>query len=491
MSKFLIVLDDLEDWAPYYPSEHIISIDDYLSQDTQEKQRVRVINLCRDYSYLSEGYYCSLMAEARGHHVIPSVNVLNDLGSPSLYQLQLGSIDRSLSKKLDRLENTSEITFLSYFGVTSDPLVQPLARLFFERFPCPILSVTLHREEEWRVTEIKSVDHCSLNDTEQTDFANALDQFCKKVWREKKQKRSARYEIAILVNPEEKLPPSNEKAIKKFIKAGKSISVDVETITPNEYMRIPEFDALFIRETTAIDHHTYRFAKMAETEGLVVIDDPASILKCTNKIFLSTLFEKNHVPAPRTVILRQNKQAQQLEQAVETLGFPLVLKIPNGSFSRGVVKVKTLEDLQREAEVLFKESSLLLAQEYLYTEFDWRIGVLNNKPLYACRYYMVKNHWQIYRHGSSRTDSGAFDTLPTYEVPKPILQAALKATKLIGNGFYGVDVKEHNNKGYVIEVNDNPSIDAGVEDQYLGNELYVIILQELVSRLDKIRSADV
>ncbi len=103
---------------------------------------------------------------------------------------------------------------------------------------------------------------------------------------------------------------------------------------------------------------------------------------------------------------------------------------------------------------------------------------------------MVKDHWQIYRHtdnntATDKTKSGGFDTLPTFEVPRAVLQAALKATKQIGDGFYGVDVKQWGDKAYVIEVNDNPSIETGVEDQYLGNELYSLIMQEFVRRIEE------
>jgi glutathione synthase/RimK-type ligase-like ATP-grasp enzyme len=96
---------------------------------------------------------------------------------------------------------------------------------------------------------------------------------------------------------------------------------------------------------------------------------------------------------------------------------------------------------------------------------------------------MVKNHWQIYRHGK-RTDAGGFDTLDTAEVPKPILDAAMRATRPIGDGFYGVDVKERDGKGYVIEVNDNPNIDHGVEDKFLGKELYLRIMDVLLKRME-------
>jgi len=106
---------------------------------------------------------------------------------------------------------------------------------------------------------------------------------------------------------------------------------------------------------------------------------------------------------------------------------------------------------------------------------------------------MVKNHWQIYRHSSNengdpKSASGGYDTLPTFEVPKAVIDAAVNATRPIGNGFYGVDVKESKGKGYVIEVNDNPSIESGVEDLYLGQELYNQILQEFVRRIEAKRN---
>jgi glutathione synthase/RimK-type ligase-like ATP-grasp enzyme len=279
------------------------------------------------------------------------------------------------------------------------------------------------------------------------------------------------------------MPPSNRGALKKFINAGQDLGIEVELITQQHYARLPEFDALFIRETTAIDHHTYRFAKKAEAEGLVVIDDPTSILRCTNKIYLADLFRTHKVPSPKTWIVHKGNKAH-LDKLENEAGYPMVIKIPDGSFSKGIVKVETRQELDQKVSELFKQSALLLAQEFLYTDYDWRIGVFNNKALYACRYYMVKNHWQIYRHGEKRIDSGQFETMPTFEAPKRVLDAALKASQSIGNGLYGVDVKEINGKGFVIEVNDNPNIDRGIEDKYLGDELYHQIMSEFLRRME-------
>jgi glutathione synthase/RimK-type ligase-like ATP-grasp enzyme len=493
MARTLLVVDNLSDWAPYYPSDQLITFENYLATDQNDcQQRVRIINLCRSYVYLSDGYYCSLLAEARGHHVIPSVKVLNDLDRGELYRLQLEDLSQTLAKALKSQDQPSAITVYSYFGTTSELAFQDLARILFERFSCPVLEITLRYHPQypsgnkWEVSELKAVSHQSLSETQENYFANALDKFSKKVWRKDRPKKASRFDLAMLINPEEKMPPSNRSALKKFITAGRQLGIDVELISPQHYVRLPEFDGLFIRETTGIDHHTYRFAKKAEAEGLVVIDDPTSMLRCTNKIYLADLFRTHRVSAPKTWLLHKNN-AVHLDNLEAATNFPIVIKIPDGSFSRGVVKVHNRQELDQKVKELFEKSALLLAQEYLYTDFDWRIGVLNNKALFACRYYMVKNHWQIYRHGNSRVDSGNFDTLPTFEVPKPVLETALKATQYIGTGFYGVDIKEKNGKGYVIEVNDNPNIDSGIEDKYLGEELYHLIMAEFLRRMENRR----
>jgi glutathione synthase/RimK-type ligase-like ATP-grasp enzyme len=485
MARTLLVVDDLSDWNPYYPSDQVITFENYLATEQGEpQQRVRIINLCSSYRYLSDGYYCSLLAEARGHHVIPSVRVLNDLSKKALYRLQLDDLSETVERAFKSADKNSEITLISYFGTTPDPALQELARLLFERFSCPILEVTLRcYGKRWEIVGLKAISHRHLDDAQQTIFADALDKFSTKVWRKGRARKAARFDLAILINPDEQLPPSNRGALKKFIKIGRQLGIEIELITQQHYVRLPEFDGLFIRETTNIDHHTYRFAKKAEAEGLVVIDDPTSMLRCTNKVYLADLFRTHKVPTPKTWLLHKGNAAH-LDRVEAEAGFPVVIKIPDGSFSRGIVKVHDRKELEQKVEELFQKSALLLAQEFLYTDFDWRIGIFNNKALYACRYYMVKNHWQIYRHGSSRIDTGSFATLPTFEVPKAVLDAALKATQPIGNGLYGVDVKEKNGKGYVIEVNDNPNIDSGIEDKYLGDELYRLVMAELLRRME-------
>jgi len=484
MSTLLIVVDTLEDWSPYFPSGDVISFEDYLNlPDT--KGRVRVINLCHSSRYLSPGYYCSLLAEAREHNILPSLKVINDLSQRALYQLQLADIGEQL-RRLEQAEGETRLRFKSFFGQAADARLGALARGLFERFPCPILDVELQlkKAEGWQLKRLKMVSLSELkSEPEQDQFAKALDHFSRKIWRKPNARKQARYDLAILVDTDEAMPPSDATALKRFIKAAAKVGIEAELIGRRDLMRLPEFDALFIRKTTAIDDYTYRFAKKAESEGLVVIDDPASIMRCCNKIYLADLLKRHKIPAPKTEILSASSEAR-LTEVAEILGFPIVLKIPDGSFSRGMAKVDDMEGLRQHSRELLKQSALVLAQEFLYTEYDWRVGVLNQKPLYACRYYMAKKHWQIYKHADGKVKSGGYDTLPTFEVPKAVLQVAMKASKLIGDGLYGIDIKQSGKRAVVIEVNDNPSIESGVEDGYLGEELYLQVMQEFLRRLE-------
>jgi glutathione synthase/RimK-type ligase-like ATP-grasp enzyme len=102
---------------------------------------------------------------------------------------------------------------------------------------------------------------------------------------------------------------------------------------------------------------------------------------------------------------------------------------------------------------------------------------------------MAKDHWQIYNWEAKKSNiSGNAETLPIGEVPFNVMHTALKAANLIGDGLYGVDLKEINGKPYIIEINDNPSIDSGVEDMVLKDDLYKQIMRVFLEKMEAVRA---
>jgi glutathione synthase/RimK-type ligase-like ATP-grasp enzyme len=488
MTDVVLIVENLSDWKPHFPDYPVASAREYLIDSKwSERKNLHLINLCRSQRYQSVGYYCSLLAEARAHKIIPNVRTIQDLSRKSIYSLDTSDLDQDVDKVMNKRQPDDKSAFKLnvYFGHCDLPEFSAIARELFEIFPAPILQVEFRFNVRWRLYGLRPISLSNISDEQLPCFLEALQKQVSSRWRRYRNASPPRYDLAILYNPEEAMPPSDKRALQLFEKAAKKFGINAELIEPKEFGKLAEYDGLFIRETTRIDHHTYRFARKAAKEGMVVIDDPVSILRCTNKIYLAELLRANKIGVPKTVIIDRNR----LDELEREIHYPIVMKIPDGSFSIGIHKVKNRTELEKVSAEMFKHSELILAQEFTYTEFDWRVGILNRKPIYVCEYHMSKDHWQIYDHSvKGKARSGGYKTLRVEDAPQEVVKTALRAANLIGDGLYGVDLKQTDKGVMVIEVNDNPSIESGVEDAILKDELYQIIMAEFFRRLEAKRA---
>ena len=479
----IIVVNNIKDWDFKIDEVDVISAKAYLTEPKYfDLKNVRIFNLCRSYKYQSTGYYVSLLAEARGQKVIPEITTVQDLRYSTIIKLISDDIDELIQKKLARIKS-QEFTLSIYLGENVAKQYDELCRKIYALFQVPFLRAHFVFNKKWVLKTLSAIPVKDIPEHHKVYLEEIAKNYFSKTRYDKSKPTRSIYDLAILVNPKEKNSPSDQKALQKFIQAGETLGFYVELITKEDYGRLAEFDGLFIRETTSVNHHTYRFARRAFREGLAVIDDPQSILKCTNKVYLAELLQKAKIPIPKTTILYREADIFSMEHQ---LTFPTVIKKPDSSFSQGVIKIKTAEELKESLKTLFKDSDLIIAQEFLPTDFDWRIGVLDQKPLYACKYYMAKGHWQIYNWEGKEIDSqtGGYQTIPINEVPKNVIQTAVKGAALIGDGLYGVDLKEIDGQVYIIEINDNPNLDEGVEDAFLKDELYLEIMRSFKRRIE-------
>jgi len=480
--KRYIVVDKPDEWTLEADNAQVISVEDYLAAPPTGGKSLRIFNLAGSYRYQSRGYYVSLLAEARGHKVIPSVKTIQELNAPGIVRFLPAEVDTLVQQSLRRIKS-DDFTLTVYFGENVAAKHARLASALYQLLQAPFLRFRFRRgRESWSIRGVRALAMDEIPDTHLEFVRDAARRYFKRKRYPSERRDRSQHDLAILVNPEESEPPSDRKAIQNFVQAARKEGFSVELIGRADYHRLAEFDALFIRETTSVNHHTWRFSLRAQSEGLAVIDDPDSILKCANKVFLAEALRGAHIPIPETVIVSK----ENYREALEILGLPCVLKRPDSSFSQGVVKVSTRDEFKKHIDSMLAGSELLIAQEFIPTPFDWRIGVLEGRPLYACKYFMARGHWQIYNWESkSRAGvSGGWETLAVDDAPAPIVSTALEAARLVGNGLYGVDLKDVSGRPMVIEINDNPSIESGVEDQVLGNELYATIMRALRRRVE-------
>jgi glutathione synthase/RimK-type ligase-like ATP-grasp enzyme len=479
--KILVVVDNPAEWPTDLSGVELVAVRTYLSEPARWPARgVTVFNLCRSYRYQGMGWYVSLLAAARGHRPVPSVSNLRDVRSRLLIRTISEDLDALVQRSLASI-SAKRFELSVYFGRNLAKRHERLSRRLYNLFQVPFLRAQFERRSDrWMLMSVQPISIARVPDSHR-DFLmeSARSHFSEGRFGVRRRRRAG-YELAILHDPDESDPPSDARALARFRKAAAGLGIGATLIGKDDLARLAEYDALFIRTTTRVDDHTYDFAREAEAQGLVVIDDPQSIVRAANKVFLAEVLERNGIPHPETFLASRDN----LHEVPSRIGLPCVLKQPDSAFSLGVCKVGTEEELRRKGAELLSSSDLIIAQRFIPTEFDWRVGVIDRQPLYACRYHMARDHWQIMKHSAGgRTSYGKVQAMPVEEAPERIVQLAVKAANLVGDGLYGVDLKSRDEQCYVIEINDNPSLEAGYEDGHLGMELYERIMRVFLDRI--------
>ncbi|HUR88139.1 MAG TPA: RimK family protein [Ramlibacter sp.] len=478
--RFLLVVDRAQQWPFEIPGSSVVSARAYLTEPAYANNlQAKVINLCRVDRYQGRGYYVSLLAEARAHKPLPSVKALGDLQSNEL-KASLAEKVRELTSDI-RHEASDIFELDSYFGRDPADAHNPLARQLFDAAKAPLLRAQFKRGAQgWELEKIVALGLADVQSRHREFLLNVATEYVTGDTRTPTGASSNRTPVlAILHDPDAEDKCSNDEALRKFVEIAPRVGIEAKLIGPGDVDRIGEFDALFIRADPSVDNYTYPLARKCESLGMPVIDDPESVLRCSNKVFLDELMDQHRIPKPKA----QKVHRDNVKEVIPTLGLPCVLKVPDGAFGIGVSKIESQEQLEQSAKELFARSELLIAQEWLPTEFDWRIGVFDGRPLFAAQYRMAPGHWQVIKRDGEGRVEGETIAFSIGEVPEIVIDTAVRAANLIGRGLYGVDLKQSGEKCWLIEVNVNPNIDAGNEDQIMGDALYREILGVFARRI--------
>lgn len=238
------------------------------------------------------------------------------------------------------------------------------------------------------------------------------------------------------------------------------------------------YDGVFIRALTDPRNASYVVARRAEMAGMRVLDHAASIRICCDKVAMYDRLMRAGVPMPETRFVRSGDvTAATARELFERLGVPLVLKAPNSSFSAYVDKVVDEEAFVRVGRRFLRRADRIVVQQYLPSEFDWRVVTLNGAVLAVVRYVFVPDRWKLMDRGE-HGEWAQVEAIPRDRADPELLRVATAAADAIGRSLYGVDVKEIGGAYYVIEVNDNPTLAAGEEDQ-ADPDLYARIIAYL------------
>lgn len=272
-------------------------------------------------------------------------------------------------------------------------------------------------------------------------------------------------------------------ALMRLAQVARKLNHRVDFLFRPDMYKIPLYDAIFIRALTDPLNSSYVVARTAELYGIPVIDDSHSIRVCCDKVNMYRHMMRSGVPIPETRIIADHEvTADYARELLVALGNPVVLKAPNSSFSMYVEKAATPEEVVDVARRFLRRADRIVAQRFVQSTFDWRVGVLGGEPLYVCQYTIPRKRWKILTYTSDgKTVYGPVKAFLLKDAAPALLDMAVKAAQAVGNGLYGIDLKQVGDEYVVIEVNDNPSIEAGYEDKVNG-DLYERLIKFLLSQ---------
>jgi glutathione synthase/RimK-type ligase-like ATP-grasp enzyme len=469
--RTVIVTDRGQEWFQV-PDAAVVTARRYLAepQSTGEANG-RLLNFCRTGRYQGRGYYVSLLAEARGQRPLPDVKTVEDLKS----EAHVRSLSEQLAPVVEETlhhDESDRFELDVYLGKDPAERHPAIAGKLFASVRAPLMRALFARAEgRWRLEGLQAIGIADVPAQDRAFVLETVKAFAARAPAVKAQRAGASApRLAILHDPNEPHKPSNDQALQRLLKAAPRVGLQAELIGPDALERLPEFDALFNRASPEVDGFVYEFARRAESLGMPVVDDAESILKCLNKVYMHELMRRHRIPTPRTLTVHRGN----VDEVVAALGLPCVLKLPDSGFGLDVIKIESEDQLRQEAERFFQVSELFIAQEWLPSEFDWRVGVYDRRPLFVAKYFMAPGHWKVIQEieGQQQLVEGKTQAMTIGEAPEQVINLALRAANLVGRGLYGVDLKQVDDHVYLIEVNCNPNLDAGNEDQVLGEALY-------------------
>jgi len=183
MTGWVILVDQPKDFPNAETPHKVITTSEYLARPRLfHMGRPKLINLSRSYAYQSKGYYASLLAEARGHRVVPSVETMLELRESKLYEHALPELEDELNRctrKAD-FQPDSEVKLLVCFGIAHDPRFDSFGRLLFDWFRCPALEVTIEPGTWLSIDRIRPRNVTRLANGDASFFRESLHQHTKR-----------------------------------------------------------------------------------------------------------------------------------------------------------------------------------------------------------------------------------------------------------------------------------------------------------------------
>jgi [lysine-biosynthesis-protein LysW]--L-2-aminoadipate ligase len=233
----------------------------------------------------------------------------------------------------------------------------------------------------------------------------------------------------------------------------RKLTIDLNGRTPNG-KGMDEYDVVLVR---CLSHsRAYYLTRWLENLGVPAVSSHHVVATCGNKMLTSEALQAAGLPIPRTAVAFTPEAAL---QAIEEMGYPVVLKPLAGSWGRLLARVNDRD----AAEALLEHKATLggyvhgvfYIQDYVEKPGrDIRTMVAGDEMVYAI--YRRSEHWI-----TNTARGGEAEPCPA---SSDVTDLSIAAAQAVGGGIVAVDLLEDaDGKLLINEVNHTPEFHGAMQ----------------------------
>ena len=224
-------------------------------------------------------------------------------------------------------------------------------------------------------------------------------------------------------------------------------NVTLKLIDSRKLIITPEYDlgidVLLDREIAS--SKALHVVEMLKNSTVRCINSYDVIRICGDKVFTSRWLSKKGVPTPKVKVAFTKESAL---EAIEEMGYPVVLKPVDGSWGRLIAKIENknsaLAILEHKSYLSSFYHSIFYLQEYIdKPDRDIRVLMIDEEPI--CASYRKSSDWLTNVSKGATTE----ECIVTPELEK----ISIMASKAVGGGALAIDIMETADGFTVNEIN--------------------------------------
>lgn len=276
---------------------------------------------------------------------------------------------------------------------------------------------------------------------------------------------------------------------RRIIEAGRERGHEMEFLTIRHcYMQLdseePEvryrgdsslsnMDAVITRIRPSMTFYGCAVARQFESMGILAVNSAQSIAQARDKLHSLQLMVSNKINIPKTGFANSPTDTEDLIDLVG--GAPAVVKLLEGTQGRGVVLAETNKAAESVINAMKTLKANLLVQEFIKEAqgSDLRCFVINGKVVASIQRQAAPGEFRANLHLGAKPSVAKIDSEEK--------SMAVKAAKLLGLNFAGVDIIRSDRGPLLLEVNSSPGLE-GVEDA-TGKDIAGMMISTIEKKL--------